>query len=113
MADRLNTAQAIGALAAQVAAMNDRLDRDREDRKEIDKDAHSSREEVKKSLASLQIGHDAILARVDKIEPIADMVTSWRARLVGAVAVLGIIGGVIISAVTFFKQQIFNLLGWA
>jgi hypothetical protein len=33
-----NTAEAIGALTSTIGAMNDRLDRDREDRKEADKE---------------------------------------------------------------------------
>ncbi len=112
MTARPNTAQAIGALAAQIEAMNARLDRDREDRKEHDRDADKSRRELRDGIAALQKGHDAVLRRVDKIEPVADMVTSLKARVVGALAVIWIIGGIIISAVTYFKAQIFHFLGW-
>ena len=106
MAERLNTAQAIGALTAQVEAMNKRLDRDREDRIKLDDEAAKSRAAVRESLTELQAGHQAILRRVDKIEPVADMVTSWKARVIGGLAVLGVIGGIIITTVTFFKDAI-------
>ena len=104
-----NTAQAIGALTAQIEAMNARLDRDREDRKEADKEAAQSREEVKRGLAALEQGHKDILRRVDKIEPVTDMVTSWKAKVIGAIAVLGLIGGVLIGGFQLFREEITRL----
>ena len=71
MAEEQNTAQAIGALTAQIEAMNNRLDR---------------------------------------VEPVADMVTGWRARFAGAMIVLGFIGTLAILGFGFFKDSILRLI---
>lgn len=43
MAERLSTAQAIGALTAQIEAMNARLDREHQERQKLDRDAAAAR----------------------------------------------------------------------
>lgn len=111
MAASLNTAQAIGALTAQIEAMNARLDRDREDRSKKDDAAIRSRAQLKSALDDLQRSHDAVLGRVDKIEPVADMVFSLRAKVSGALVLLGLIGTVVMTAVAFFKERILQILG--
>lgn len=105
-----STAQAIGALTAQIEYMNQRLDRDREDRKEVDQEASESREAVRKSLRHLEDGHADILRRVDKIEPVADMVTGWKARFAGAMLVLGLVGTIAFAGLAFFKDRIIELI---
>ena len=102
----MNTAQAIGQLTAQIEAMNSRLDRDREDRMTSDALSAKSRSETKAALEDLKDGHRDILRRVDKIEPVTEMVTGWKARAMGAVAVLGLIGSFLIAGLTFFKEPI-------
>lgn len=105
-----NTAQAIGALAAQLEALNARLDRDRQDREKTDEKADKARAEVKHSLSKLQSGHEDILRRVDKIEPVTEMVTGFKAKAIGALFVLGLIGSAVISFLVYFKQQITQLI---
>jgi predicted phage tail protein len=110
MAERLTTAQAIGALTAEISALRQTVDRDRADRKENEKSASESRDKVQQSLAHLEEGHRDILRRVDKIEPVADMVTGWRAKFAGAIMVLGFVGAVVWAGVLFFKEKIISIL---
>jgi|TARA_B110000908_G_scaffold166680_2_gene218234 predicted phage tail protein len=110
MAEEQNTAQAIGALTAQIEAMNNRLERDREDRKETNAAAAANRERVNSTLLELQQGHKKIVSRLDRVEPVADMVTGWRARFAGAMIVLGFIGTLVILGFGFFKDSILRLI---
>lgn len=110
MTTRPNTAEAIGKLTASVEAMNARLDRDREDRQKMDHDAAVARESMRKSLDNLERGHADILGRVDRIEPVTQMVTGWRAKFTGIMMVLGFIGTIFLGGVAFFKDRILQLL---
>ena len=110
MPERQNTAQAIGALTAAVEAMNNRLERDREDRITANAAADVNREQVNKTLTELQQGHQRIASRLARVEPVADMVSSWRAKFAGAMIVLGFIGTVVISSVVFFKDSILRAI---
>jgi predicted phage tail protein len=110
MAERQNTAQAIGALTAQIEAMNNRLERDREDRRDANVAATINREQVNKTLLELQQGHKKIVSRLDRVEPVADMVTSWRAKFAGAMIVLGLVGSIAFAGVTFFKESILRVV---
>ena len=101
-----NTAEAIGALTSTIGAMNDRLDRDREDRKEADKETLANRVVVARALLELGHGHADIDARLSRVEPVAAMVTSAKAKLAGATLVLGFIGSLAIGGVWFFKDTI-------
>jgi len=112
MTARPNTAVELAKLSERLEQFMKSADRDRKVREQHDKEADASRKELRQGVADLQRGHEVILRRVDKIEPVADMVTSLKAKVVGGLAVLGIIGGIIISAVTYFKQQLLSLIGW-
>lgn len=112
MAERLNTAQAIGALTAQVEAMNNRLDRDREDRQTHDQAADAVRKEVLEGMAKLERSHDDMLRRVDKIEPVADMITNGKAKITGGAIVIGVIGTIVLGFLSFFKEQLLGFFGW-
>ena len=94
-----STAQAIGALGAQMEAMNARLDRDYTARETADKDAMAHRLRVNAMLSELGQGHREVAARLDKLEPVAAMVASAKAKLAGATLVLGFIGSLAIGGV--------------
>ena len=109
MTARPNTAQAIGALTAQIEAMNARLDREYAERLRTDADAADARLSVRQSLTELEQGHKSINSRLDKIEPVTEMVTGWQARVVGAMMLLGFIGTIVWTGVLFFKDSLLNL----
>jgi chromosome segregation ATPase len=102
MTARPNTAEQIGKLIGQVQAMNDRLDRDRADLQERDREASKSREDVRRTLEELKDGHtelktgqDALAARVTKMEPTIAKVNSWQSMVAGGMIVFGILGSMV------------------
>lgn len=109
MVERLNTAQAIGALTAQIEAMNARLDREYAERKHTDELAAEARLSVRQSLNELEHGHNDIRDRLNQIEPVTKMVTGWQARIVGAMMLLGFLGTVVWTGVLFFKDSIIKI----
>tara|TARA_R110000822_G_scaffold48542_1_gene127787 strand:- start:1482 stop:1826 length:345 start_codon:yes stop_codon:yes gene_type:complete len=111
MSDRRpSTAEAIGALGAQMEAMNKRLDRDYTAREAADRDAAAHRLRVNERLIKLEQGRTIDGARLDRIEPVTAMVTSWRARTAGALMVLGLIGSLALGGVWYFKEGITRLI---
>lgn len=80
--------------------------------KELEAERKSSeayRAAIQKELAVLTSGQKDILRRVEVIEPVAGMVNSFRAKLVGASIVLGFLGTVVIWALTYFRDSINRL----
>lgn len=117
MAQQGSTLQAIGALTAQMKAMNDRLDRDRVDRKENDQAARESREKIIESVNSLErvtekleASHTDMSDRVAKVESVTTLITSWKARSIGAFYVLSLLGAIIVFAFTSMKEQVIRFL---
>ena len=104
------TAQAIGAFAAQIEALNKRLDLDREDRKEADKEIIANRAAVSRALLELGHSHADNAARLDRIEPVVAMVSSAKSKVAGAMVVLGLIGTLFIFGVVYFKDAILRLI---
>jgi hypothetical protein len=102
----MNTATELAALRATVEAF---MEASKEDRAE----AKDFREKAESKLNALQADQAELLRRMNKVEPVADMVSSWKAKVAGALLVLGLIGGVMISAITFFKDKLLAFLGWA
>lgn len=104
------TAQAIGAFAAQIEALNKRLDLDRDDRKEADKEIIANRAAVARALLELGHSHADNAARLDRIEPVVAMVSSAKSKFAGAMVVLGLIGTLFIFGVVYFKDAILRLI---
>lgn len=104
------TAQAIGAFAAQIEALNKRLDLDRDDRKEADKEIIANRAAVSRALLELGHSHADNAARLDRIEPVVAMVSSAKSKFAGAMVVLGLIGTLFIFGVVYFKDAILRLI---
>ena len=109
MVERLNTAQAIGALTAQIEAMNARLDREYAERQRADLEAAEARVSVRQSLNDLEQGYKTINGRLEQIEPVTKMVTGWQARIVGAMMLLGFIGTIVWTGVLFFKDSLIKI----
>jgi len=105
----------LAALVEVVNQLKERADEDREDLKkyheklsrDLAADRTSSdayRTGVHKDLEKLTHGQEDLLRRLEVIEPVATMVTSFRAKMVGAAIVLGGIGSLVIWALIYFKE---------
>lgn len=111
MTGRMSTAEAIGALTAQVAALNKAFDEERHDRRALGEKAAKERADARAALADLQAGQTDLLRRVNDMEPVTKMVTGWKARLTGALMLAGYAGAVIWAGAVFFKDWILALWG--
>jgi hypothetical protein len=60
-------------------------------------------------LSAMRHGQNDLLRRLDKIEPVTELVTSVKARVTGGLMLLGVLGGVAWGGVVFFKDII---VGW-
>jgi len=87
---------------AESALMNKALAHDRNN-------AEMTRSAVSAALADIVHGQADMVKRLDKIEPITDLVTSVRSRVTGGVILLGFLGGIAWAGVLFFKETI---QGW-
>jgi hypothetical protein len=105
-----NTAQVLTIVADQMKALTDRLDRDREDRKEADRDILANRAAVSRALLELGHSHADNAARLDRMEPVVAMVSSAKSKFAGAMVVLGLIGTLFIFGVVYFKDAILRLI---
>lgn len=74
-------------------------------------EAATERKELMQAVANLAKAQDKLSADMAEVKPVTDMVSGVRAKLTGAMIVLGVIGAVIWAGVQFFKQQIINWLG--
>ena len=85
---------------------------DREERKQAESDALKVRSEIRDKLSDHNSRLDDVVKRIDRIEPISEMVTGWRYRAMGALMVLGLIGAFAsafaISAFEAFRDAIIN-----
>ena len=106
-------ADAISNQVAALTAILERMERQaEEDRKAFSLDrakAELARSAVSAELADFRHGQNDVLRRLSKIEPITDLVTSVRSKVIGGVMVLGVIGGVAWGGIVFFKEII---MGW-
>lgn len=111
----------LAALVEVVNQLKQRAEEDRADLKEYhEKLSHdlaaersasdAYRAAIHKDLEKLTHGQQDILRRVEVIEPVASMVSSFRAKMVGAAMVLGVIGSLVIWALVYFKEHLINRL---
>jgi len=96
----------VAALTAIVERMDRRAEEDRHERKAAQ--AETERTRLATSAELTDIRHDQlnVLRRLDKIEPVTDLVTSWRGKLAGVMIVMGFIGALATFVVVFFKNSI-------
>jgi hypothetical protein len=96
-------------MAAILERMERQADDDRRDRKSAQRETELTRAAVSAELADIRHSQIDVVKRLDKIEPITDLVTSVRSRVTGGLMLLGVLGGVAWAGVLFFKETI---LGW-
>lgn len=63
------------------------------------------------AISALTQGQLELASDMADVKPVTDMVTSLRARMFGAMIVLGVIGAVAWAGVQFFKDAIIHFLG--
>ena len=105
-----------GTIASQVAAMAAILERmerqaddDRSDRKTAQRETDLARASVSAELTGIRHSQLDVVRRLDKIEPVTDLVTSFRSKITGGLMLLGVIGGIAWAGLVFFKEVV---VGW-
>ena len=99
----------VAALTAIVERMDQRAEEDRSDRKEAQREAEIARLGVSAELVDMRHSQINVVKRLDKIEPVTDLVTSWRGKLAGIMIVMGFIGALATFIIVFFKDAIMGL----
>lgn len=99
----------LAALAAILQRMEHRADEDRNSLADDRRNADLARSAVSAELADIRHSQTDVLRRLDRIEPVTDLVTSVRGRITGGLMLLGIIGGIGWAGLVLFKEII---LGW-
>ena len=103
-------------VAAQLAAqavllehISSRMEEDRQERKTAQAETERSRLATSAELTAMRHGQNDVLRRLDDIEPVTDLVTSWRGKLAGIMIVMGFIGALATFIIVFFKDKIVEL----
>lgn len=97
------TAVELAALNATVSAFMAQIDRDRGEDKE-------RREKMEVIIEKLERNQINLLSRMDKVEPVADMVTKWRYIGTGALLTAGAVGAAGATAWDFVRERVSYLL---
>ena len=103
-------------VAAQLAAqaillehISSRMDEDRQERKTAQAETERARLASSNELIAMRHGQNDVMRRLDNIEPVTDLVASWRGKLAGIMIVMGFIGALATFIILFFKDAIMRL----
>ena len=105
----VSVAVQVAALTAIVERIDSRAEEDRRDRKDALVETEKARLSTSAELSAMRHGQNDLLRRLDKIEPVTELVTSVKARVTGGMLLLGVMGGVAWGGVVFFKDIIVGL----
>lgn len=72
--------------------------------------AEEDRGEMMKRLEEIASIQKVLVDDMQEVKPVTDMVKTVRSKLTGAVVVLGFIGTIVWTAVSFFKESIIKFL---
>ena len=104
-------------VAAQLAAqavllenISSRMEEDRQERKTAQAETERTRLATSAELIAMRHGQNDVLRRLDNIEPVTNLVTSLKAKAIGALMLLGFIGGIMWGGIVFFKEIIVEWL---
>ena len=104
-------------VAAQLAAqavllehISSRMEEDRQERKTAQAETERTRAATSAELIAMRHGQNDVLRRLNNIEPVTDLVTSLKAKAIGALMLLGFIGGIMWGGIVFFKEIIVEWL---
>ena len=73
--------------------------------------AASERKQMLETINKLASNQDRLAADMAEVKPVTDMVTGFRAKVIGGLMVLGFIGAIAWAGIQFFKAQILHMLG--
>lgn len=96
--------------AEQLAALRASFDAFVEQYRQETGRASEEREKTLQAVAKLAQEQSQLLRDMAEVKPVTDMVSGFRARVMGGLMVLGVIGAIIWAGVQFFKEQIIRLL---
>ena len=96
-----NTSAQIAVLTALVEGIDQRMKEDREARDEERKETKATREAMQAELRALAAATASLDARMGKVEPVAEMVVSWRSMALGALGLIAVFGAAITGALKF------------
>ena len=103
-------------VAAQLAAqavllehISSRMEEDRQERKTAQAETERIRLATSTELTAMRHEQDDVMRRLDNIEPVTDLVASWRGKLAGIMIVMGVIGALATFIIVFFKDKIMGL----
>ena len=99
-------ASQVAALTAILTRMERRSDDDRKALADDRRGAELARSAVSAELTDIRHGQTDVLRRLGRIEPVTDLVTSVRSKIIGAGIVLGVLGAVAWAGFQFFKDVI-------
>ncbi len=97
--------------AEQVAALNATVNMFMNESRKAMAKGESDRAAMMAAISALTQGQLELASDMADVKPVTDMVTSLRARMFGAMIVLGVIGAVAWAGVQFFKDAIIHFLG--
>lgn len=95
----MNTASELAALRATVEQF---MSRDEEDRHE----AKTSRDEMSEAVDEIREDMRDVHRRLDKVEPVTDMVSKWKLVGTGVLLTIGAIAGAVGAAASFLREKI-------
>jgi hypothetical protein len=101
-----SVASQVAALTAILTRMERQSDEDRKTLADDRRNADLARSANSAELANIRHSQIDVLRRLDRIEPVTDLVTSVRSRMTGGVMLLGVLGGIAWAGVLFFKEFI-------
>jgi len=112
-----SVASQVAALAAVMTRVERMIDADRTERKAESEatnkaladdraKAELARSAVSAELNDIRHGHENMTRRLDKIEPVTDLVTSLWSKIIGGITALGVVGAVVWAGVAFFRDII-------
>jgi len=103
-------------VAAQLAAqavllehISSRMEEDRQERKAAQAETERIRLATSTELTAMRHEQNDVMRRLDNIEPVTDLVASWRGKLAGIMIVMGVIGALATFIIVFFKDKIMGL----
>jgi hypothetical protein len=102
-------ANQVAALTAIVQRMEHQLDNAVQSMAADRDKAELSRSAVSADLTDIRHSQTDVKRRLDKIEPVTDLVTSVRSRVTGGLILMGVLGGIAWAGLVFFKEVI---VGW-
>lgn len=99
----MNTASELAALRATVEQF---MSRENEDRRE----AKTSRDEMSEVVDEIREDMRDVHRRLDKVEPVTDMVSKWKLVGTGVLLTIGAIAGAFGAMFAFIKDRLSQLL---